>query len=74
MDGGGGVVTAAPHTLLFLRHLGALRSAVSSGVPNGPYSGPVYSKAPPARVASCLGFVILLCAAAHRQPRVPRRC
>jgi len=23
---------------------GALRSAVSSGVPNGPYSGPVYSK------------------------------
>lgn len=71
---GGGVVTAAPHTLLFLRHLGALRSAVSSGVPNGPYSGPVYSKAPPARVASCLGFVILLCAAAHRQPRVPRRC
>mmetsp|Transcript_12251 Transcript_12251/g.41062 ORF Transcript_12251/g.41062 Transcript_12251/m.41062 type:complete len:314 (-) Transcript_12251:480-1421(-) len=29
---------------------GALRSAVSSGVPNGPYSGPVYSNAPPARV------------------------
>jgi len=73
-DGEGGGATAAPHTLLFLRCLGALRSAVSSGVPNGPYSGPVYSKAPPARVASCLGLVILLCAAAHRQPRVPRRC
>jgi len=33
---------------------GSLRSSCSSGVPNGPYSGPVYSKAYPARPTGCM--------------------